>query len=250
MTVNDIFDYLKILAPIEDQESWDNSGLLIGDKNADVSKALLALDATSDVIEEAHKTGCNLIITHHPIIFESINTVLQNDITGNKIIKLAKYGISFISMHTNLDKSMVNRSLIEQLGVEQYTQVSDYMCIGILNQPQELLSYIDLVKKSLDNDAVRYFDSGRPVYKIASSSGSGGFSINSAYENECDTFITADIKHSTWLAAKELNMNLIDADHFNTENVVIPVLCNLLNDHFNSNIFSVAKTNIKVICYA
>ena len=243
MTVNDVLTYLCAVAPLDTQEEWDNAGLLVGDKNATVNKALLALDATSAVIEEAIAVGADLIITHHPIIFHSIKNVLSDTVVGNKILKLAKNDISVISMHTNLDKTLVNDILIKKIGAFTYEDKNEFMKVGYLENEMSMKDYCSFLKSSLDNCGLRFYDSGKKVYKIACVGGAGGSELMDAYNSGCDTYITSDIAHNVWLDAQSLGINLIDADHFNTENPAIPVLCDMLNSNFECSIFSVAANN-------
>lgn len=250
MKILEIFDYLKELAPLELQEGWDNAGFLFGSREEELKGALLALDATTDVIEEAHEKDCNLIITHHPLIFGSISDVLQEDVIGRKLIRLGKYGINVISMHTNLDKILVNEILIKKLGAFTYEPALDYMRVGFLEEPSNISDYLEFLKESLNNSGLRYYSSGKPVYKIACIGGAGAEGIIDAYKCGCDTFITADVKHHEWLTAKELGINLIDADHFNTENPVIPELYELLSKKFSSEKIMLSVKNTQVVCYA
>lgn len=249
MTVKDIYDYLIELAPLDLQEDWDNSGFLIGNIQKEVTGILLALDATSDVIAEAAAKNCNLIISHHPIIFHPIKNIQNGDDIGNRIIALAKNDISVISMHTNLDKTMVNDVLIKKLGVFTYEENMEFMKIGYLESPISLSSYIVKIKEALHCSGIRYCDSGRDVYKIACLGGAGDDELLKAHQNGCDTYITSDVRHHVWLMARELGINLIDADHFNTEDPVIYVLCNELQKKYSDLEISVAAADTSVICY-
>ena len=96
-TVKDIYNFIDSIAPFNTQEEWDNSGLLVGNENAEVTKILFALDATSDVVDQAIKFGANLIITHHPVIFKAVSDVLSDSL----IYKLINNNISIICAHTN-----------------------------------------------------------------------------------------------------------------------------------------------------
>lgn len=250
MKICEIYDYLKEIAPLELQEDWDNAGFLFGSREEDLNGAILALDATSDVIEEAHEKKCNLIITHHPLIFGSISDVLQEDVTGRKLLLLGKYGINVISMHTNLDKTLVNEVLIKKLGVLTYEPGLDYMRVGYLEEPAVISDYLNFLKESLNNDGLRYYSCGKPVYKVAGIGGAGAEGLTDAFKCGCDTFVTADVKHHEWIAAKELGINLIDADHFNTENPVIPELHELLSRKYPSEKIFISEKNSQVVCYA
>ena len=249
MTVKDIYDYLTELAPLELQEDWDNSGFLIGNLQKNVTGILLALDVTSEVIAEAVRKNCNLIISHHPIIFHPLKNIQSGDDIGNRIISLTKNDISVISMHTNLDKTMVNDVLIKRLGVFTYEDNREFMKIGYLENAVSLSDYIERIKETLKCSGIRYYDAGKEVYKIACLGGAGDDELLKAFQSGCDTYVTADIRHHVWLMARELGINLIDADHFNTEDPAIHTLCHKLQKKFFDLEISVASSDTPVICY-
>ena len=248
--INDIYEFLTSYAPLELQESYDNAGFLCGSKKGSVSAVLLALDVTSDVINEAARRGCTLIISHHPLIFGTISSVTDETSTGRKLISLIKNGISVISMHTNLDKVLVNDVLIEALGAVNHDTLSEFIKCGCIDKPLLMADYIPFCKKALNNSSFRYYDSGRPVYKIACTGGAGDSGLYEVFSAGCDTFITADVHHHIWLEAKELGINLIDGDHFNTEGLVIPVLAGMLKKEFPGCDFMKAGSDTQVVQYA
>ena len=119
MKVKDIIKCIENIAPLELQESYDNSGLIIGDAESKVSKALICIDVTENVIEEAIKNKCNLILSHHPLIFKKINKITNDHYTGRCIIKAVQHNISVYAAHTNLDsvKGGINSMLCEKIGL-------------------------------------------------------------------------------------------------------------------------------------
>lgn len=249
-TNNDIYRYLIEYAPLELQEDYDNAGFLCGDKEAQCRSVIMALDATSKVIDEAVSAGADMIITHHPLIWGSFKSVVCDDITGKKLNTLIKNGISVISMHTNLDKVLVNDVLIDKLGAVSVEKVNEFMRAGLLEKPMPMSEYAAFCSQRLNNSSVRYYDSGRPAHKVSCIGGAGDEGLREAYEAGCDTYVTADVRHHVYLEAAELGMNIIDADHFNTEDPVIPVLRDMLAEKFPEVSFSVAKSDIQVVRYA
>lgn len=211
MKVLDILQFLEKLAPLELSEPWDNCGLLVGDKNSDVLKILVALDVTEDVVREAINVGANLIISHHPVIFKAIK-----NITNQKNIILAiKNDISIISMHTNLDKTFINDVLSKRLNLRNVKSL-ELGKIGTLDTPMNINDFIAYVKDKLGVDRVSFANATDIVYKVAVIGGSGGSFLGQILD--ADTFITGDISHHTFLDAIGMGKNIIDAGHFATEN--------------------------------
>ena len=250
-TVNEIFRHLDTIAPTELKMDFDNVGILVGDGEAHVTKCLIALDITDEVINEAINKRAELIVSHHPVIFSAIKNVTANDLVGRKLISLIKNGISAVCMHTNLDiaDGGVNDALMEALGATVCGCLepcgNDTGCgrIGSLDNKTQLSDFLRLCKHNLNSNGLRYYDAGLPVQKLAVMGGSGGDCIALARALGCDTYVTSDIKYNGFLDAKELGINLIDADHFCTENVIVPVLCRKLSAEFPDVEFSISDTH-------
>lgn len=255
-TINDIYTYLNELAPVRYQMDFDNAGFLVGDGGQTVKNVLLALDITDDVIDEAAGLRAQLIVSHHPLIFTPLRHATTDDLAGRKVLALARRGISAICMHTNLDivDGGVNDALMAALdaevtgGLEPAGMAADgsvLTCgrVGRLSESMALSDFLPYVTDRLHVNGLRYVDGGRPVQKLAVCGGSGGSMLALAAQKGCDTFVTADVKYDRFLAAKELGVNLIDADHFCTENVVIPVLREKLQRQFPDVTFSVSQVH-------
>lgn len=229
MKVLDILEFLEKLAPLELAEPWDNCGLLIGDKNSDVLKTLVALDVTEAVVCEAIKIGANLIISHHPVIFRDIKHIRDQ----KNIILAIKNDISIISMHTNLDKTFVNDILAEKLELSNI-QSLELGKIGTLKAPMHINDFIVYVKEKLNIDSISFANATDTVYKLAVIGGSGGSFLGKT--QDADTFITGDISYHTFLDAVDMGKNIIDAGHFATENPAMIALVEKLLEITN-NVF-------------
>lgn len=241
--VKEIVDYFEKLVPPEMKMDFDNVGLLAGSLEGEVDTALVALDITDEVIDEAVACGAQIILSHHPLFFE-LKQVNDASLSGEKILKLIRGGISAFCQHTNLDSVSggVNDALAAKLSVcvegclEEMGSI-DGECYGMgrygsLDSPIDLSEFLIFVKSSLGTAGIRYYDAGRQVRKVALCGGSGGEFCKRAFDLGCDTLVTADVKYHQFLEAKELGINLIDADHFCTENVVVPVLAEMLEKGF------------------
>jgi len=242
--VREIVDYFEKLVPKEMKMDFDNVGLLAGTMDTDVSRVLIALDISPAVIDEAIACGAQMIISHHPLFFD-LKAVNDGSTTGQNIIALISNGISGLCMHTNLDsvKGGVNDALAEALGVEtegwlegpRFTSEGVEYGVGRyghIETPMDMDKFLTYVKEKLHTNGLRYHDAGCPVRKVALCGGSGGEYLDAAIEKGCDTLVTADIKYHQFLEARARGLNLIDADHFCTENVVVPVIEKMLKDGF------------------
>ena len=228
-TVREIESFLYGWAPRELAESWDNVGLLVGDPEAAVERVLVALDITPQVAEEALERGCQLIVAHHPVMncaWHPVQTVRADDRQGRTLTALLRGGVAAICMHTNLDvaEGGVNDILAEKLGLTQPEMLTEEKIgrIGTLKCEIPLVEFTHSVIKLLGCNGLRYVDAGRPVHRVAVGGGACGCYIPQAVAAGCDTFVTSDLKYNDFLDTEGLN--LIDAGHFPTENVVCPAL--------------------------
>ena len=240
VTVKEIYNLLAEFADPAMKMDFDNVGFLVGKSDSQVTKVLTALDITTDVIDEAASTGAQLIVSHHPMFF-SLKNVTDTDKNGSKAVKLIENGISAICMHTNLDAAkggvndalasvleMKNTRLMQVDGIDSRGEEFSYGRVGELEKAMTMEQFLTFVKQALKSNGLRFHDAGRPVKRICSVGGSGGSELEAAIKNGCDTFVTADVKYDVFLDAKFYGINLVDADHFCTENTVVPVLRDLI----------------------
>ena len=245
--VKEIRDFFNEKAPFYMKLSFDNVGLLVGFCKNEVTKVLTALDICDEVIDEAIDFGAQLIVSHHPLIFDAIKSVTDDDTKGKKIIRMLTNGISAICLHTNLDTADngVNDTLMAALGAHVTGLLDPHGAhpdgrpygisrIGELDEPVDFFNFLKTTKTNLHSNGLRYHCAGKAVHKIACCGGSGGSDMYKACVAGCDTFVTADLKYDHFLAAKEFKLNLIDADHFCTENVVVPVIKSMLCEKYPS----------------
>lgn len=224
-TVREIESFLYGWAPRELAESWDNVGLLVGDPEATVERVLVALDITPQVAEEALERGCQLIVAHHPVMncaWHPVQTVRADDRQGRTLTALLRGGVAAICMHTNLDAAEggVNDQLARVLGLTDTIPLNEQKIgrIGTLSCEKPLEQFLHDVVKSLGCRGLRYRSGGRPVRRVAVGGGACGEYIPQALAQGCDTFVTSDLRYNDFLDTQGLN--LIDAGHFPTEDVV------------------------------
>ncbi|HBM00894.1 MAG TPA: Nif3-like dinuclear metal center hexameric protein [Ruminococcaceae bacterium] len=224
--VKDFYGYLNSIAPFETQEDWDNSGMLVGDMNAEVKKVAVVLDITHEEIKKAKAIGADLIISHHPVIFNPIKSVTK----GSVPYELVASSINALCCHTPLDiaDGGTNDSLAELLGIEVTRTENPILRLGTV-EPTTAENLAGKIAKTL-NTKVRYADAGRKIEKIAICTGAGCSLIEAA--GEIDAFITGDASHHNFLDCVQAGITLIAAGHYETEIVVVPVLVKKLQAQF------------------
>lgn len=241
-TVKDIYAAIDRLAPFETQLSFDNAGFLMGSGNTQVTKVLVALDVTAEVIKEAVDGGCELIVSHHPIIFRPIKSL-----DGESAPYLAaRCGLAVISAHTNLDGAFggVNDCLADVLGLTdcKHLESAELGTVGSLPSPmtdRELAAY---VKEKLGCGAVQFTECRGKISRLAVIGGSGGDLAVSIFEaGEADAVLTGEAKHHELLDAASCGKSLLVAGHFDTEVVVLKPLADYLAAQFAGVEFTVSK---------
>lgn len=224
--VKDFYGYLNSIAPFETQEDWDNSGMLVGDMEAEVKKVAVVLDITHEEIKKAKAIGADLIISHHPVIFNPIKSVTK----GSVPYELVASSINALCCHTPLDiaDGGTNDSLAKLLGIEVIRTEDPILRLGTV-EPTTAENLAGKIAKTL-NTKVRYADAGRKIEKIAICTGAGCSLIEAA--GEIDAFITGDASHHNFLDCIQAGITLIAAGHYETEIVVVPVLVKNLQAQF------------------
>lgn len=244
-TVKDIYQFLDKKAPFSSQMGFDNAGFLVGRGEKPVGRILVALDITEAVANEAAALHADLIVSHHPVIWDGAKSVTDESILGRKLLALISNDIAAICAHTNLDAARggVNDSLASALGLRDAALLKAYGTyedgtpygieqVGTIEAPLSLVDFAARVKEKLGSNGVRYVDAGKPVYRVAVGGGSCSGSMKEVAAAGCDTFVTADVKYDGFLDAAAMGLNLIDAGHYPTENVVCPVLVSWLREGF------------------
>lgn len=251
--VKDIFNFINEIAPFEKALSFDNCGLIVGEKEKNIKNVLLSLDITKDVVEEAKNLSVDLIISHHPVIFKPISTIKTDSIVS----LLCKNDISAICAHTNLDMADkgVNFQLAKKLNIKNtspltYEEEKPLGLIGNLSSELECEEFAGYVKNSLGCKGVRYTEfKNKKIKTVAVCSGSGGEFYKKAYEKGADAMVTGEIKHSQIIAANELGIMVVDAGHYKTENVILEPLKNMLEEKFKNISFYLSQSFTDKINY-
>jgi len=259
-TVREIYSYVDRLAPFATQMDFDNAGFLVGRGDRRADRVLVALDITGPVVREAEELGCQLILSHHPVIFHPARSITDETVTGRVLLALTEHKIAAICAHTNLDAAAggVNSCLAEALGLTGVGQLHQDGVddqgrpygigrVGLAHRPGLTAGeYAAYVKERLSAASVRFADGGRPVTKVAVGGGSCGSMLAEAVAAGCDTFVTADVKYDQYLEAKALGVTLMDAGHYATENVVCAPLVRALAGQFPGTEFLLSACHREV----
>lgn len=243
-TVIDISKKIEEFAPEFLKENYDNVGLMVGDKQKQVKKVLLSLDCTNEVIKEAIRFNCDLIITHHPLLFKRPKNIVKGDLLGDKVIALVKEDIALYACHTNLDsaKNGINETIVNMLGftsnqIIEPNESGNYKDGGIgrlvrLEKETLLSDIIKIVKEKLDIKNMRIVRGSDKVKVLAIINGSGQDFFLKAKKLGADCIITGDTTYHFASDFKEMKISIIDAGHFSTEYLVFLKTLEFLKEKF------------------
>lgn len=233
MTINDIYTFLNEKYDFSSALSYDNAGHLVGSLDSTVTGVVVCLDCTEEAVSYAVEKGANLIVSHHPVIFDPLKKVTDESI----VYRLIRNDISVISAHTNLDQADggINETLAKIIGLENIEKVTDSEgFVYRIGETKEPISADDFAKEvsSILNLPVKYVGTNSHIKRVAVCSGSGGSMLGEVAETGVDAFVTADIKHDVFLDAHSIGMVLLDAGHFNTEDIIVEPLAKELQKAF------------------
>lgn len=258
MKFNDIINLLTEDLKLKQQENWDNSGLQIGDFKNNIKKIMLILDLDKEAVQFAVDNKIDLIITHHPFIFNHIKSIDYNTYDGQVIKNLIINNINVYSMHTSLDmaKYGVNYELACKLGLKSFDMLhkinendgSGYGGISNID-PINVIEYSNIVKTSLNSNTIKLFcdDNKRVIKKVAFCGGSGSEFIIDAINNKADLYITGDIKYHQAQDALKNNLCIIDAGHYNTEHHVLKKIQGTLKEKTVLDVILIERNTVPEI---
>lgn len=238
MLCQDIIKILEEQSPREYALSWDNVGLLVGRRNKDVKKILLAVDATYDVCKQAVDDNVDMIITHHPMIFSSMKCINSDTVLGEKILSLVESGIACYAMHTNFDTkggmatlAADMLSLTEQEILEETCEGEGIGRIGKIKRPLTVVELAEIIKEKFDlNNVMIYGDIHKKVERIGICPGSGKSVIDVAIQKEVQCLVTGDIGHHEGIDAVDGGLIIIDASHYGIEKIFMKYMHGYLKD--------------------
>ena len=231
--IKEVIDALEKFAPLPLQESYDNAGSQVGLTGAEVSGALLCLDVTEKIVDEAIKLGCNLIVAHHPLIFRKLSHISDATYVERTVVKAIKNDIAIVAMHTNLDAAMggVNYKIAEKFGLKNVRFFGNKQTISIAGgevlggegvigtfaEPMAADDFIIMMKREFEVECVQTNELlRRPIQTVALCGGAGAFLLNKAIGEKADAFVTGEMHYHDFFG-HEQEIQICSIGHYQSE---------------------------------
>ncbi|MFA9373925.1 MAG: Nif3-like dinuclear metal center hexameric protein [Poseidonibacter sp.] len=238
MKVQNIYDVLNKISPFDIQEKWDNAGLLVGSFDDEIEKLYISLDLDAELIDTMDSNS--LVITHHPLIFSPLRKVNFDTYSTKLLKKLIQKNISLISMHTNIDKTHLNKYVAEEVLGLEIINTDEFISYANVN-----MNFNDLVKnisKKLNLKTTKAVKCNEFIKTVAIVTGAGMSLLD---EVKADCFLTGDIKYHDAMEAKARGISLIDIRHYESERYFSFLIEGLLSEYLNKNEFKAIITASK-----
>ena len=260
MKIKEVLSALERFAPLPLQESWDNAGLQVGLTETEVSGALLCLDVNEKIVDEAIRKGCNVVVSHHPLLFRGLKTISDLTDVQRTVMKAIQKGICVISMHTNMDnaKGGVNYKMAEKLGLRDVLFLapktvdgveSGSGVIGELPEAQASDDFVLAVKKAFGvecamcNELLR-----RPVRKVALCGGAGDFLLDEALKAGADAFITGEMHYHQYFGYEQ-QIQICVIGHYQSEQYTAEIFRDIIEKECPGVKTYIAETCTNPILY-
>ena len=234
-TVKTIEDILNELAPVETAESYDNVGALVGRRDAQVTKILVALDCTWDVVQEAERLGAELIVSRHPLLFHARKNLLEEDAEGRILCEMVRKHLSLVSAHTNLDQTEYSGSAAcaKLLGLQNIRKDTNYLFLGELESPMKASDLEKKISKTIAFPVRCYGDGDLMISTLAIAGGADDGDWMEAKALGAQALLTGEVRHHNALAASMSDFVLFDGGHYGTEAPLVPFLTEYLQNRLN-----------------
>ena len=256
--IRQVMDALERFAPLPLQESYDNAGLQVGLTEAEISGALLCLDVTEAVVDEAVRKGCNLIVAHHPLIFRKLSHVGDGNYVERAVMKAIKSDVAIVAAHTNLDNAEggVNFKMAEKIGLQGLEPLQGPVVdgkwsgvVGELPQPMSSEAFLSLVKRQFGVASLRANELlQRPIRRVALCGGSGAFMLGDAVRAGADAFVTGEMSYHEFFG-HEQQIQICVAGHYESEQFTTEILRDIIAREWPELPVFIAETNTNPIVY-
>ena len=260
MKIKEVLSALERFAPLPLQESWDNAGLQVGLTETEVSGALLCLDVTEKIVDEAIQKGCNLIVSHHPLLFRGLKTISDLTDVQRTVMKAIENKVCVISMHTNMDNANggVNFRIASKLGLRDVgffaSKTVDGVeagsgVIGSLEEPMAADDFVIAVKKAFDVECAMCNELlHRPVRKVAICGGAGDFLLDEAIKAGADAFITGEMHYHQYFGYEQ-QIQICVIGHYQSEQYTAEIFEEIINRECPGVKTCIAETCTNPILY-
>ena len=258
MKIKEVLSALERFAPLPLQEDWDNAGLQIGLTETEASGALLCLDVNEDIVDEAIAKGCNIIVSHHPLLFRGLKCISGADYVQRSVIKAIKHDICIVSMHTNMDNARggVNFKIAEKIGLDDvrfFAAKADEDAgsgvEGVLPSPMNARDFIMLVKKAFGVECAMCNELlQRPVRKVAICGGAGDFLLPQAIGEGADAFITGEMHYHVYFG-NEQKIQICVIGHYQSEQFTSEIFKSIISEACSQLPVYQAETSTNPIIY-
>lgn len=257
MLLQEIIDIIESVAPRRQQEAWDNSGLQVGDLSREIHSVLLAVDVSEAVVAEAIKEGCDMILSHHPLLFHGLKQLTGTTPQERCVAEAIRHDIAIYSSHTSMDKALrgVSGRMAEQLGLQEIRILVPSPedarvglgVIGNLPKPIHWSGWLKHVQQVFGADYVRYTEPVKStISRVALCGGAGAEFIPEAIAAGADTYLSADMKYHDMQAAAGQIM-AVDIDHWVSEHFTRDIFAELLQGKVDVRISQVDASPIHVL---
>ena len=260
MKIKQVLSALERFAPLPLQESWDNAGLQLGLTEAEVSGALLCLDVNEQIVDEAIAKGCNLIVSHHPLLFRGLKQISGADYVQRCVIKAIKHDIVIVSMHTNMDNALdgVNWKIAERLGLKDCKFFAQKTVdgieagsgvVGCLPSQMDSRAFIELVKNQFGVQCAQCNALlERPIRKVAICGGAGDFLLPDAIGEGADAFITGEMHYHQYFGYEQ-QIQICVIGHYQSEQFTAEIFRDIIRKDCPDVKTCIAETNTNPIVY-
>ena len=260
MKIKEVLNALERFAPLPLQESWDNAGLQVGLTETEVSGALLCLDVNEKIVDEAIQKGCNLIVSHHPLLFRGLKTISDLTDVQRTVVKTIVNGICVISMHTNMDnaKGGVNFKIAEKLGLQdvQFFALKNVDgieagsgVIGTLAEPLVACDFVQAVKNTFDVECAMCNELlHRKIQKVAICGGAGDFLLDEALKAGVDAFITGEMHYHQYFGYEQ-RIQICVIGHYQSEQFTSEIFREIIESECPGIKTYIAETSTNPILY-
>lgn len=257
MILQDIIHIIESVAPLSYQEDWDNSGLQVGDRNAKVNAALLTIDVTESVVNEAIDKGCDLIVSHHPLLFRGLKQLTGATPQERCAEAAIRHGIAIYSAHTTIDSWLhgVSGRMAAKIGVTdcrilQPSEAEAGVGLGVIGSLAEAIELEALIERiaqvfGIARGGIRYVEGGkRQVQRVALCGGAGADLLDVAIKEGADVYVSADFKYHEMQSAYQ-RISVIDMDHWVSEQFTREIFAELLSGHVKTYVAESDRSPVK-----